>query len=65
MEIRVGRLDDENYNMQACKGAGSAQRFLSYHAAVRTLSNVKSSEHRAFRASACERGVKSSLLRRY
>jgi putative transposase len=47
------------YKMQAFKSAGSAQRFLSFHAAVHNTFNVQrhltsARTHRAFRASALQ-----------
>ena len=54
--------------MQGFKSVGSAQRFLSVHAATQNTFNVQrhltsARTHRAFRASAMQTWVKSSLRR--
>ena len=55
--IRINRPDDENYKKEGFKCPGSAQRFLSTHAATYNTFNVQrhltsAKTHRSFRASA-------------
>jgi putative transposase len=57
LRIRISRLAEGEREMQRFKSPGSAQKFLSTHAAVYNIFNVRrhltsAQTHRAFRAAA-------------